>query len=194
MNKITFYLLNLSTGGASQALPPTSQLSVKHFGQQKSTATAVLEWLPLPHLNQHYRKPFHASSCDSRLFLLVFLPKADRSAKPCSLLPPPAALLRFCHRLRSSVLSISDNKKALPEQCLNGSHLPRLNQRHRGPCHASTCGSRLFLLVFSQKADRCAKPCSLLPPPAALHRRCHRLRPSALSVFQATKKHCLSSA
>ena len=73
-------------------------------------------------------------------------------------------------------VSISGNKKAMRLQCLNGSPLPRLNQRHREPCHASSCGSRLFLLVFSQKADRCAKPCSLLPPPAALLRLCHRLR------------------
>lgn len=29
--------------GTSQALPPTSPLSVKHFEQQKSTAIAVLE-------------------------------------------------------------------------------------------------------------------------------------------------------
>ena len=45
-----------STGGASQALPPTSPLSVKQrFGQQKSTAIAVLEWLPLLDLNQRHR-------------------------------------------------------------------------------------------------------------------------------------------
>ena len=132
-----------ATGGASQALPPTSQLSVKHFGQQKSTAIAVHKctivaeqisrfctkirpqnkheailrpasrrWLPLPRLNQRHREPCHASSCGSRLFLLVFSQKADRCAKPCSLLPPPVALLRLCHRLRLSVLSISGNKKS----------------------------------------------------------------------------------
>ena len=50
--------------------------------------------------------------------------KSLACAKPCSLLPPPAALIRLCHRLRNSVLSISNNKKALPEQCLNGSHCP----------------------------------------------------------------------
>ena len=110
-----------ATGGASQPLQPTSQLSVKHFGQQKSTAIVVLGWLPLPRLNQRHREPCHASSCGSRLFLLVFSQKADRCAKPCSLLPPPAALLRLCHRLRPSVLSILGNKKALPKQCLNGS-------------------------------------------------------------------------
>ena len=44
-----------ATGDASQALPPTSQLSVKHSGQQKSTAIAVLEWLPLLDLNQRHR-------------------------------------------------------------------------------------------------------------------------------------------
>ena len=144
-------MLNLSIGGASQALPPTSQFSVKRFRQQKSTAIAVHKctivaeqisrfctkirlqnkhetilrpasrrWLPLPSLNQRHQ-PCHASSCGSRLFLLVFSQKADRCAKPCSLFPPQAALLRLCHRLRSSALSISGNKKALRLQCLNGS-------------------------------------------------------------------------
>ena len=47
--------------------------------------------------------------------------KSLACAKPCSLLPPLAVLLRLCHRLRSSVLSITDNKKALQLQCLNGS-------------------------------------------------------------------------
>ena len=47
--------------------------------------------------------------------------KSLACAKPCSLFPPPAALLSLCHRLRSLTLSISGNKKALPEQCLNGS-------------------------------------------------------------------------
>ena len=47
--------------------------------------------------------------------------KSLACAKPCSLFPPPAALLSLCHRLRSSVLSISGNKKALHKQCLNGS-------------------------------------------------------------------------
>ena len=123
--------------------------------------------------------------------------KSLACAKPCSLLPPPAALLRLCHRLRCSALSVSGNKKALRLQCLNGSPLLDLNQRHRGPCHASSCGSRLFLLEFSQKADRCAKPCSLLPPPAALLRLCHRLRRSALSVSdnkKALHKQCLNGS
>ena len=121
-----------ATGGASQALPPTSQLVVQRFRQrfrqQKSTAIAVLEWLPMPRLNQRHREPCHASSCGSRLFLLIFLQKADRCAKPCSLLPPPAALLRLCHRLRNLSFSVSDNvsdnKKALQLQCLNGSPCP----------------------------------------------------------------------
>ena len=187
-------MLNLSIGGASLALPPTSQLSIKHFGQQKSTAIAVLEWLPLPRLNQRHREPCHASSCGSRLFLLVFSQKADRYAKPCLLLPPPAALLRLCHRLRCLSVKHFGQQKSTAIAVLEWLPLPRLNQRHREPCHASTCGSRLFLLVFLQKADRCAKPCSLFPPPAALHRLCHRLRSSALSVFWATKKHCDCSA
>ena len=112
-------MLNLSTDGASQGLLTTLQLDVQRFRQQKSTAIAVLKWLPLPSLSQRHREPCHASSCGSRLFLLVFSQKADRCAKPCSLLPPPAALLRLCHRLRSSVSSISSNKKALRLQCLN---------------------------------------------------------------------------
>ena len=110
-----------ATGGATQALPPTSQFSVKRFKQQKSTAIAVLEWLPLLDLNQRHREPCHASSCGSRLFLLVFSQKADRCAKPYLLLPPPAVLLSLCHRLRCSALSVSGNKKALHRQCLNGS-------------------------------------------------------------------------
>ena len=76
MNKITFLLTNLSTGGASQPLPPTSKFDIKHFWQQKCTATAVLEWLPLPRLNQRHREPCHTSSCGFRLFLLVFLQKS----------------------------------------------------------------------------------------------------------------------
>ena len=110
-----------ATGGASQTLPPTSMLSIKCFGQQKSTATAVLEWLPLLDLNQRHRGSCHASTCGSRLFLLVFSQKADRCAKPYLLLPPPAVLLSLCHRLRCSALSVSGNKKALHRQCLNGS-------------------------------------------------------------------------
>ena len=137
------------------------------------------------------------------------------------------ALLRLCHRLRCSMLSVSGNKKALRLQCLNVpllpnrsaafaqkfAHsqtrailrpasrlwlpLPSLNQRHREPCHASTCGSRLFLLVFSQKADRCAKPCSLLPPPAALLRLCHRLRHLTFSISgnkKALRLQCLNGS
>jgi len=113
-----------TTGGASKPLPPTSQLSVKHSDNKKALPKQCLNGSPLLRLNQHHREPCHASSCGSRLFLLVFSQKADRCAKPCSLFPPPAALLRLCHRLRPSVLSISGNKKALRLQCLNGSPCP----------------------------------------------------------------------
>ena len=154
MNKITFYLLNLSTGGASQALPPTSPLSVKRFKQQKSTAWAVLKWLSLPRLNQRHREPCHASSCGSRLFLLVFSQKADRCAKPCSLLPPPAAHHRLCQRLRSSVSSISGNKKALRLQCINVPLLP-----NRSAAFAQKFAHRTNMRQFCVRRHAGGSPC-----------------------------------